>query len=67
MKHRIIFAMSMALINASIISFTLTAYNAGFPADFLNRWAANFLIAYFIVVPSIIFVGPQIKKLIDKI
>ncbi len=67
MKHRIIFAMTMALINASIISFTLTAYNVGFPSDFLSRWAANFLIAYVIVVPSIIFVGPKVKNLIDKI
>jgi hypothetical protein len=57
----------MALINASIISFSLMAYNAGFPDDFLNRWAMNFIIAFTIVVPSIIFVGSHISKLIEKI
>ena len=66
MKNRIVFAISMALINASIISFTLTAYNVGFPEDFLSRWSANFLIAFLIVVPSIIFVGPRIYALIEK-
>lgn len=34
MKQRILFAVSMALINASIISFTFTAYNVGFSEDF---------------------------------
>jgi hypothetical protein len=57
----------MALINAPIISFALTAYNAGFPDDFLNRWAMNFIIAFTIVVPSIIFVEPHISTLIEKI
>jgi acetyltransferase-like isoleucine patch superfamily enzyme len=66
MKKRILFAVTMACINASVISFTLTAYNTGFPDDFLSRWGVNFLIAFSIVVPSIVFIGPHVHKLIDK-
>ena len=66
MKQRILFAIVMATINASLISFILTAYNAGFPEDFLSKWGANFLIAFSIVVPSIIFIGPRIQKLLSK-
>jgi hypothetical protein len=67
LKKRITFACTMALINASLISFVLTAYNSGFPPDFLLRWAINFLIAFCIVVPSIVLVGPRIHMLIEKI
>ena len=66
LKHRFIFAVIMALINASLISFILTAYNAGFPPDFLNRWGINFLIAFSIVVPSVTFVGPRIHSLLER-
>jgi len=62
MKQRIAFAITMACINASLISFILTAYNAGFSEDFLMKWAINFLIAFSIVVPSIILVGPKVHN-----
>ena len=56
----------MALINASLISFILTAYNIGFPEDFIMRWIPNFIIAFSIVVPSIIVVGPKVSKFVSK-
>jgi len=65
--ERIAFAVIMACINASIISFTLTAVNAGFPEDFLLRWGKNFLIAFTIVVPSIVFVGPKVKLFVERL
>lgn len=66
MKQKILFAVIMAMFNASIISFILTAYNAGFPDDFLSRWGVNFSIAFLIVVPSILFVGPLVHKILSK-
>jgi len=59
MKQRIAFAITMACINASLISFILTAYNAGFSEDFLMKWAIN---SFSIVVPSIILVGPKVHN-----
>jgi len=65
-KQKILFACIMAFINASLISFILTAYNIGFPDNFILRWIPNFIIAFSIVVPSIIFVGPKISKFVSK-
>ena len=65
-KQKFIFACIMALINASLISFILTAYNSGFEGDFFMRWGINFTIAFTIVVPSIIFVGPMVNQFINK-
>lgn len=67
MKQRILFAFLMALINASFISFVLTAYNLGFQDDFLLRWLINFMIAGGIVIPSVLFVSPFVQKLSKKL
>jgi hypothetical protein len=67
MKQRILFAVIMALFNASIISFILTAYNIGFPENFISRWLVNFTIAFLIVVPSILFLAPIAGKLSHRI
>lgn len=66
MKQRFIFALIMASINASLISFILTAYNIGFPSDFVVRWIPNFVIAFCIVVPSVVFLGPIVNKFVNK-
>lgn len=65
-REKLLFACLMALINASLISFVLTAYNIGFPPDFLLRWGLNFLVAFSIVVPSILFIGPQVNKIVKR-
>jgi hypothetical protein len=57
----------MALINASLISFILTAYNSGFQNSFFVRWGFNFTIAFLIVVPSILFIAPIVNKFINKV
>ena len=66
-KQNFIFACIMALINASLISFILTAYNSGFEGNFMARWGINFAIAFSIVVPSIIFIGPIVNQFVQKV
>jgi hypothetical protein len=66
-KQKIYFAFIMATINAGFISFILTAYNAGFPHNFVSMWLQNYAIAFVIVVLSILFLGPIVTKIVQKL
>jgi len=57
----------MGIITTGIISFSLIALNVGFSENFIRIWLKSWVVGYFIVVPIILTVGPQLQKLIDKV
>jgi hypothetical protein len=67
MKNKIAFALVMGIVTTGIISFTLIVINIGFTERFLNTWLRSWAVAYLVVVPAILILGPVIQKLIDRI
>ncbi|MFV8370753.1 DUF2798 domain-containing protein [Flavobacterium sp. LB2R40] len=49
-------------IVTSYISFTLVAVNVGFTDGFVFIWLRSWLIAFFLATPSLLIVGPFIRK-----
>jgi hypothetical protein len=66
MKPRIAFAVIMGMINTCIISFTLVSVNIGFNDRFLPIWLRSWSIAFFIVIPGILFFGPKVQAFVNK-
>jgi hypothetical protein len=64
MKIKIAFALIMGIITTCIISFTLVAVNVGFGPSFIKIWFRSWLIAYLIVIPSLLIIAPKIQKLV---
>lgn len=61
-KTALTFALITGLIITSYVTFTIVAVNAGFKNDFLLIWLRSWFIAYSLVVPSLLFVAPFIRK-----
>jgi hypothetical protein len=66
MKNKITFALSMGVITTGIISFSLVSINLGFTENFLKIWMKSWGMAYIIVIPTILIIGPRLQKIIDK-
>ncbi len=62
MNSKFKFALVMAFIVTSYISFILVSINAGFREGFLLLWLRSWCIAYILAVPSLIFIPPFIKQ-----
>jgi hypothetical protein len=67
MKQKIAFAMIMGIITTGIISFTLISLNIGFVTNFLVIWLKSWSMAYLLVIPVILVVGPRVQKLVETI
>lgn len=67
MKQKIAFALLMGIVTTCIISFTLVAINVGFGPLFLKVWLRSWAIAYGVVIPAILLIGPRIQQLVDYI
>ncbi len=67
MKNKIVFALIMGIVTTGIISFTLISVNIGFTERFLKIWLRSWGMAYLVVIPAILIVGPLIQKLVDKL
>jgi hypothetical protein len=65
MKNKIVFALIMGIVTTGIISFTLISVNIGFNERFLKIWLRSWGIAYLVVIPAILIIGPRIQKLVD--
>jgi hypothetical protein len=61
-KNQLKFAMIAGLVVTSYVTFTVVAINAGFQNNFIRRWLTSWFAAYLLVVPSLFYVGPFIKK-----
>jgi hypothetical protein len=66
MKNKIAFALSMGVITTGIISFSLIAINLGFTENFLKVWLKSWGMAYVLVIPAILIIGPRVQKVIDQ-
>lgn len=67
MKQKIAFAMIMGVITTGIISFSLVSINIGFVAKFLVIWLKSWIMAYTIVIPVILLVGPRVQKMVEAL
>jgi hypothetical protein len=66
-KNKIIFALIMGVVTTGLISFTLISVNIGYNEKFLMIWLRSWGMAYLVVVPAILIIGPNIQKLVDKL
>ncbi|MDX0598661.1 DUF2798 domain-containing protein [Sinorhizobium medicae] len=66
-KRKIAFALSMGIVTTGLISFTLLALNLGFLSGFVLTWLRSWSIAYLIVIPAILLVGPRLQAQIDRV
>ncbi|MBX4867056.1 DUF2798 domain-containing protein [Rhizobium bangladeshense] len=66
-KRKIAFALSMGIVTTGLISFTLLAINLGFSEGFVLTWLRSWSIAYLIVIPAILLIGPQLQAQVDRI
>lgn len=64
-KRKIAFALLMGIVTTGIISFTLLAFNIGLSSEFVGKWLRSWALAYIIVIPAILLIGPRLQALID--
>jgi hypothetical protein len=67
MKNKIAFALIMGIITTGIISFTLVSVNIGYTEHFLKIWLRSWAMAYGVVIPAILLIGPRIQNLVDRL
>jgi uncharacterized membrane protein YvlD (DUF360 family) len=67
LKRRIAFALTMGAVTTGIISFIIIALNLGFTDQFMRLWLRSWGIAYAIVIPAILAIGPRVQAGIDRL
>lgn len=67
LKRKIAFALSMGVVTTGIISFVLIALNLGFVQGFALTWIKSWSMAYLIVIPAILLIGPRLQAQIERI
>jgi hypothetical protein len=65
-KRKIAFALSMGVVTTGIISFVIIALNLGFSEIFLLTWLRSWAVAYVIVIPAILLIGPRLQAQVDR-
>ena len=65
-KANLKFALVTGLLVTSYITFTLVSINLGFTRNFVFVWLRSWLIAYILAVPSLLFVGPFIRRKLEN-
>lgn len=66
MKKRLAFSFIMGTIATCIISFTLVGVNVGFNDLFFTVWLRSWLIAFCVAIPLLLFVAPQVQKMVSR-
>nr|WP_294858531.1 DUF2798 domain-containing protein [uncultured Fluviicola sp.] len=61
MKEKITFALIMGIITTGVITFSLISINNGYSDKFFSIWLKSWTLAYGIVVPVILLVGPRVE------
>jgi hypothetical protein len=67
LKRKIAFALSMGIVTTGIISFVLLSLNLGFSEGFALTWLRSWGIAYVIVIPAILLIGPRLQAHVDRL
>lgn len=57
----------MGAITTGVISFVLILLHVGPGASFLTIWMKSWGLAYLIVIPVILVVGPRLQRLVDRV
>ncbi len=65
-KQRIAFALLMGIVTTGIISFTLISINIGYGDQFMAIWLRSWAMAYAVVIPAILFIGPMIQAAVHR-
>ena len=63
----VIFAFVMSFNTALLVSGVITFLNAPSTNIFLQKWPANFILGWPLVFISILFIAPQVNRLVDLI
>lgn len=66
-KRKIAFALLMGIVTTGLISFVILAVNLGFSNGFVAAWLRSWAIAYVIVIPAILLIGPLLQAQIDRL
>jgi hypothetical protein len=66
-QRKLAFAFLMGIVTTGIISFVLIAINVGFSETFALTWLRSWGIAYVVVVPAILLIGPALQAQIDRL
>jgi hypothetical protein len=66
-KLKLAFALSMGVVTTGIISFTLISANIGYTEHFAQIWLRSWGMAYCVVIPAILFIGPKIQNLLTRV
>jgi integral membrane sensor domain MASE1 len=66
-KRRIVFSLIMGVITTGVISFTLIWINRGMAHEFVAAWTRSWAVAYVVVVPAILVIGPPVQKFVDHL
>lgn len=66
-RRKIAFALSMGIVTTGLISFTLLALNLGVSKGFVLTWLRSWSIAYLIVIPAILLIGPRLQAQVDRV
>lgn len=67
MKRKIAFALSMGVVTTGIISLVLIVLNRGLADGFVLAWLRSWGVAYVIVIPAILLIGPRLQARIDRL
>lgn len=65
-KKRIAFALLMGALTTGVISFVLVGIHQGVSTHTFPVWLRSWGIAYMVVVPAILLIGPRLQTLIDR-
>jgi hypothetical protein len=65
MTQRIATAFIMGFITTGIMSFSLISINVGFTEIFVSKWLKSWGMAYVIIVPVILIIGPRVTQLVS--
>ena len=67
LKRKVAFALSMGVVTTGIISFVIIAANLGFSERFALQWLRSWSIAYAIVIPAILLIGPRVQAGVERL
>jgi hypothetical protein len=67
LKRKIAFALSMGVVTTGIISFVILSLNFGFTDRFVAAWLRSWAMAYAIVIPAILLIGPRVQAKVDRL
>lgn len=57
----------MGIVTTGVISFTLISINVGFTERFWQIWLRSWVMAYIVVIPAILIIGPRIQVLVHRL